>query len=124
MLLSMADPTDDDTAPNIYVLIASIDANGSLQLSGEGLRNNEILVPRGQDAVVKIKDSSGLYLFGAELGIRGERPASWARNTTAGITRRKFEAVSQDVHNVVFAAATNNAAAVTYGPVITIKPKG
>lgn len=120
----MTDPTDDDNAPNRYVLTASIDANGSLQLTGEGLRNNEILVPRGEDAVVKIKDMSGMFLYGAEIAPRGERPGCWARNTTAGLTRRKFEAVSQDVHNIVFAASTTSTASITYGPVISIKPKG
>jgi hypothetical protein len=31
---------------------------------------------------------------------------------------------SQDVPNIVFAAATRDTAKITYGPVITIKPKG
>jgi phosphate transport system substrate-binding protein len=52
----MSGTADDDTAPNIYVLTASLDATGALKLTGEGLRNNEVLVPRGEDAVVKIKD--------------------------------------------------------------------
>ncbi len=120
----MAEPTDDDTAPNRYVLTASIDANGSIQLTGEGLRNNEILVPRGEDAVVKIKDMESLYLFGVEISPRGERPNPWARNTTARLTRRKFEAVSTDVLSIVYAVPINGTAGVSYGPVITIKPKG
>ena len=115
---------DDDDAPNKYVLTPSIGADGSIQLTGQGLVRNTIEVPRGEDAVVKIKDIEGLYFHGLELAIRGERSSSWARNTVNKLTRRKFEAVGGDVHNMVYAVSTNNTAAITYGPVITIKPKG
>ena len=116
---------DDETAPNIYVLTASLDATGALQVSGPALgRGNVIEVPRGQDALIKIKDIEGLYLFGVEVAPRGERAGTWGRNTANGIARRKFEAVNTDVHNFVYAVSTNDSAAITYGPVITIKPKG
>jgi hypothetical protein len=116
---------EDETAPNIYVLTASIDAAGTLQVTGPALnRDNVIETPRGQDALVKIKDIEGLYIFGVEITPRGERAGAWGRNTVNGIARRKFEAVSQDVHNFVYAVSTSNTAGVSYGPVITIKPKG
>lgn len=116
---------DDETAPNIYVLTASIDATGAIQLSGPGLgRGNVIEVPRGEDALVKIKDIQGVYLFGVEIAPRGERAGTWGRNTANGIARRKFEAVNTETYNFVYAVSTNNSAAITYGPVITIKPKG
>lgn len=116
---------EDDTVPNKYILTPSIDAaSGAITLTGEGLRNNEILVPRGEDAVVKIKDVEGLFFYGVEIAPRGERGNCWGRNTTAKLARRKFEAVGGDVHNMIYAVSTTSTAAITYGPIITVKPKG
>lgn len=115
--------TTTTTASNIYVLTASIAADGSLQLSGPGLVDNVIETPRGEDAIVKIPDIEGLYLYGTEIPIRGADTGCWKR-TDNGKAKRRFPAVTSDIVNITYAASTNDTAKVKYGPVITIKPKG
>jgi hypothetical protein len=114
---------DDSNVRNVYVLTATV-SDGTIRLSGTGLEGDTIVVPAGEDAVVKIKDPSGFYLYGAEVPQNGERSACWGRNTVKGLARRKFEAVSTELNNIVYAAASRNSADITYGPVIKVKPKG
>src|SRR5262245_60222168 len=104
--MSRAD--DDDSTLQKYVLTPSIAADGSIQLTGEGLVRNTIEVPRGRDAVVKIKDIEGLYFYGVEIAPRGERGGCWARNTVNKLTRRTFESVREEVHNLVYAVSTSS----------------
>jgi hypothetical protein len=117
-------PMSATATTNQYVLTASIAADGSLQLSGEDLVDDVIETPRGQDAIVVIKDIEGQYLYGTEIPIRGKQSQCWQRDTAKGLTQRVFSVVNADIVNIVFAAETNDNAKVKYGPVITIKPKG
>jgi hypothetical protein len=114
---------DDTTVRNVYVLTATVIDN-TIRLKGEGLNGDTIEVPRGEDAVVKIKDVDGYYLYGAEIPPGGERAGCWGRNTNKGLARRKFEAVTTEINNIVYAAGTRSSADVTYGPVLKVKPKG
>jgi hypothetical protein len=122
----MADTTttdDTDPAPNRYVIRATI-VDGTIRLTSPDLSGDTIEVPRGEDAVIKITDTDGYYLYAAEVPAAGERSICWGRNTDAGIARRKFVAVATEANNIVYAVSTRSSAEVKYGPVIKIKPKG
>ena len=121
----MADSTTDETdpAPNRYVLTATV-VDGTIRLTGPDLVGDTIAVPRGEDAVVKITDVEGFYLYGAEVPAGGERAGCWGRNTERGLTRRKFTAVASEANNIIYAVSTRSSADVTYGPVLKVKPKG
>lgn len=116
-------PEETDPAPNRYVITATV-SDGTVRLSGPDLVGDTIEVPRGEDAVVKITDAEGFYLYAAEVPAAGERSTCWGRNTEKGLARRKFVAVSTEANNIVYAVSTRSSADVTYGPVIKIKPKG
>lgn len=109
---------------NTYVLTASIDAAGDLQLSGPDLVNGVIETPSGQDATVIIDDMATHYLYAAQVPTGGANSNCWTRDTTLGRTQHDFLAVSSVLINIVYAAETTNNAKIKYGPVITIKPKG
>lgn len=114
---------DDAGVANIYEITATV-IDGTIRLTGTGLVGDTIEVPAGEDAIVKISDASGYYLYGAEVPAGGERSACWGRNTTRGLARRKFEAVTSELNNIVYAVSTRTSANVTYGPVLKVKPKG
>jgi hypothetical protein len=119
------DSTDEehDPAPNRYVIEATI-IDGTIRLTGPDINNNVVEVPRGEDAVLKIKDVDGFYLNGAEIRPGGERSGCWGRNTERGLTRRKFRAVAGEINNIIYATASRDSGDVTYGPVLKVKPTG
>jgi hypothetical protein len=115
-------PEKDRTAsPTVYDITATV-IDGTIRLTGRDLVDNVLLVPRGQDALVKIADADGNYLYATEIPPGGARTTCWGR-TTEG-SRRIFDAVSTEFNSIVFAASTTNSASVTYGPVIKVKPQG
>ncbi len=117
-------PTDDtDPAPNRYVITATV-IDGSIRLTGPDLSGDTVEVPAGEDAVIKIRDTDGYYLYGAEITPGGERAGCWGRNSKNGLTRRKFSAVTGEIVNIVYAVSIRDAANVSYGPVLKVKPKG
>jgi len=116
--------TDDDPTPDRYVVHATINTAGELELRGKELCGDTIEVDAGEDAVVKIKDTEGYYLYATELPTQGERAGCWGRNTHRGFARRKFRAVRTEANNLVFAVSTRNNTKIKYGPVIKVKPKG
>ncbi len=121
----MADTILDETdpAPHRYVLTATV-VDGTIRLTGPDLVGDTIEVPRGEDAVIKITDADGYYLYGAEVPSGGDRSSCWGRNTKRGLARRKFTAVSAEANNIVYAVSTRSSADVTYGPVLKVKPQG
>jgi hypothetical protein len=114
---------DDETAPNIFDITATV-IEGRLTLSGRGLVDNTLEVPLGQDSLIRITDVDGFYLYAAEIPAGGERSACWGRNTERGLARRKFVAVTTEANNIVYAVGTRSSADVTYGPVLKVKPQG
>lgn len=117
------DRTDDEIAPNIFDITATV-VDGTIRLIGRGLVGDTLEVPRGQDSLVRIKDTDGHYLYAAEVPAAGVRSNCWGRNTDRGLARRKFEAVATEINNIVYAVSTRSSADVTYGPVLKVKPQG
>jgi hypothetical protein len=113
----------DDTAATIIDLTATV-IDGTIRLTGRGLVGDTLEVPRGQDSVVRIKDVEGYYLYATEIPAGGARSTCWGRNTDRGLARRRFEAVTTEINNIVYAASTRSSADVTYGPVLKVKPQG
>lgn len=114
---------DDETAPHIFDLTAIV-VSGTIRLRGPGLIGNTLEVPAGQDSLVRIQDVNGYYLYAAEVPPNGARSACWGRNTSRGLAHRKFEAVTSERNNIVYAVSSRNSADVTYGPVLKVKPQG
>lgn len=115
--------TDYDNVRNTYVLTATV-IDGTIRLTGEGLQGDTIETPRGEDAVVKIRDADRYYLYGTQVPPDGEQSACWNRDASSGLAQQKFLAVSTEINNIVFAASTSNAGDVVYGPVLKVKPTG
>jgi hypothetical protein len=112
-----------DPHPDRYVITATV-IDGTIRLTGPDINNNTIEVPRGEDAMVKIQDTEGYYLYAVEVPQGGEQSACWARVTTDQVARRLFTAVDSEINNVVFAAAREDSANVAFGPIIKVKPQG
>lgn len=121
----MTDKTsiDEESAPNVFDITATV-IDGTIRLTGRDLVGDTLLVPAGQDSLVRIRDTDGHYLYGSEIPAGGARSTSWGRNTDRGLARRKFEAVTSEITNIVFAVSTRSSADVTYGPVLKVKPQG
>lgn len=96
-------------------------ANGTIALTGD-IDDNVVFVPKGTSAEVVIADTSAWYLYAAELSSKGAAGGCWGRSAEAATNT--FSKVVSDTHNIVYAVSKTNAASVTYGPVITVKPKG
>jgi hypothetical protein len=121
----MPDTQDDDNdpTPDRYVLTATV-VDNIVQLRGPELKGDTIEVPPGSDAIIKIKDADGFYLYGAEIPPDGDRSRCWGRNARNNLARRKFTNVTSEISNLIFAASTRSSSDVKYGPVIKIKPVG
>lgn len=127
LALAVTDTTDttdtEETAPNVFDILATV-IDGTIRLSGRGLIGDTLVVPAGQDSLVRIKDVDGYYLYATEIPSSGARSTCWGRNTNRGLARRKFEAVTHELTNIVYAVSTRSSADVTYGPVLKVKPQG
>ena len=121
----MADSTDDtnDTTTQTYVLDATV-VGDTVRLTGSSLQGDTIFVPAGSDAIVKIKDATGYYLYASEIPPRGAKTVCWNRGANNNLAKRKFTAVDGEISNLVFAASSSSTSDVKYGPVIKIKPVG
>lgn len=96
--------------------------DGTIRLTGDINAANEIEVPLNEDATVTIADTDGWYLYASENSSNGTAAGCWGRGASAA--ENTFSRVKADSYNIVYAVSQTNAAGVTYGPVITIKPKG
>jgi hypothetical protein len=121
----MPDTQDDDIdpTPDRYVLTATVIDN-VVRLTGPDLKGDTIEVPTGSDAIVKIKDAAGFYLYGAEIVPGGAKAGCWGRGAKNNLARRKFTNVTSERSNLVYAVSTRTTAEAKYGPVIKIKPVG
>ncbi len=118
------DPTGATTTITETRTLRSTVLDGVLRLSGEGFDGSTLEVEPGTTVVVRIVDADGHYLYANQIPPGGDRAAVWGRNEERGVARRKFEAVSTELFNVVFAVDARDASKVAFGPVIKIKPKG
>ena len=124
----MADSTDptgaptDDGSLNRYVVRATV-IDDTIRLSGD-IVDDTIEVPRGEDAIIKIKDTDEYYLYAVEVPTNGGRSRCWGRNLTRRLTRRMFEDVHDLTHNFIYAVEKSARGKIVYGPVVVVKPKG
>jgi hypothetical protein len=103
-----------------YTVSATV-VDGVIRLTGDIL-NNTIEVTPGESAHVSITDTSDWFLYAAVTSNSGTAGGCWGR--TRGSATNLFSEVTSESHCIVYAVSRASAAAVTYGPVITIKPKG
>lgn len=96
-------------------------ASGTITLSGD-IDDNVIFVTKGESAEVVIADTTAWYIYAASLSSKGAAGGCWGRMADAAANT--FNNVVSDTHNIVYAVSKTNTASVTYGPVITVKPKG
>jgi hypothetical protein len=104
-----------------FNITASV-ADGVIRLSGD-IAADIIEVNSGENADVTITDTADWILYAAVNSSKGDAAGCWSRVAT-GATTNTFTAVKSASYCVVYAVSRTNAQAVTYGPVITIKPKG
>ena len=103
---------------NITALVDA--ASGTIRLSGD-IVGDTIEVNAGESAAVTITDTAGEILNASVNSTTGV-PGCWGR-ASSGSTQT-FNAVTSESFCIVYAVSRSSAKAVTYGPVITIKPKG
>jgi hypothetical protein len=111
-------PTTPTTNFNVTALVS----DGVIRLSGDIVADT-IEVNSGENAVVTIADTPEWLLYAAVNSSTGAAAGCWSRVATGG-TRNTFSAVTTSSFCIVYAVARTSAQVVTYGPVITIKPKG
>jgi hypothetical protein len=105
---------------NQYNITATV-LDGTIRLSG-AIAGDVIEVPKNESGTVVIADTTEWYLYAAENSTNGGAAGCWSRSANAA--ENTFERVNGDIYNIVYAVAKTNAKSVTYGPVITVKPKG
>lgn len=108
--------------PTTNFNITALVSDGVIRLTGDIVADT-IEVNRGESAVVSIADTADWILYAAVNSSTGAAAGCWSRVATGG-TSNTFEAVTSPSFCIVYAVARTTAQAVTYGPVITIKPKG
>lgn len=114
-------PTADRTPTTNFNVTAFV-SDGVIRLSGDIVANT-IEVNSGENAVVTIADTADWILYAAVNSSTGASAGCWTRLATGGTTYT-FNAVTSPSYCIVYAVARTSAQVVTYGPVITIKPKG
>ena len=120
-----ADPEGEDGergARNRYVVKATV-IEDTIRLSGD-LVDDTIEVPRGEDARVTLHDTDEHYLYAVEVSHNGGRARSWRRQIMRTLSRQSFEAVDEDIQNIVYAVEKAARKKIVYGPVVVVKPKG
>jgi hypothetical protein len=95
--------------------------DGVIRLSGDIIADI-IEVNRGEDAAVTINDDADWFLYAAVTSNTGAAGGCWGRAIRG--TTNTFEDVASESFCIVYAVSRASAKVVTYGPVITIKPKG
>jgi hypothetical protein len=114
----MPKPRPVTTTINYNVTALVVD--GVIRLSGD-IVNDIIDVTPGATATVTIADTADWILYAAVNSTSGV-PGCWGR-VSSGSTNT-FNAVTSESFCIVYAVSRTSAKTVTYGPVITIKPKG
>jgi hypothetical protein len=114
-------PKPDRTPTTNYNITATV-SGGVIALSGD-IVDNAISVVTGENAAVTIADTADWVLYAATNSSTGAAGGCWGRSTAGGTTNT-FPAVNSLSYAIVYAVARTSAQVVTYGPVITIKPKG
>lgn len=118
------DPTTGDTSTVRFMLNASFNAAGELQITGEGLDDNTLTVEAGTQVVVKIQDPPDAHVFGIQVLPGGERALPWGRAPDKGQAKRKFDVQREAIPNITYVVSSGDTSKIKYGPVITVKPKG
>ncbi len=116
----MPKPRPPTTTATTNFNITALVADGTIRLSGD-IVGDIIEVNPGDNAVVTIADTADWVLYAAVNSTAGV-PGCWARASSG--TTNTFKTVASDSFCIVYAVARASAKSVTYGPVITIKPKG
>jgi hypothetical protein len=111
-----------DRTPTTNFNVTALVSDGVIRLSGD-IVSDTILVNPGENAVVTIADTTDWILYAAVNSSDGSAAGCWNRLAT-GATSNTFTQVSSPSFCIVYAVARTSAQVVTYGPVITIKPKG
>lgn len=111
-----------DRTPTTNFNVTAFVSDGVIRLSGDIVADT-IEVNRGENAVVTIADTADWILYAAVNSSTGASAGCWTRLATGGATYT-FNAVTSPSYCIVYAVARTSAQVVTYGPVITIKPKG
>jgi hypothetical protein len=111
-----------DRTPTHNFNVTALVSDGVIRLSGD-IVSDTIAVPPGENAVVTITDTADWILYAAVNSSTGASAGCWTRLAT-GATTYTFNAVTSPSFCIVYAVARTSAQVVTYGPVITIKPKG
>jgi plastocyanin len=125
--LASATPIEDSaaTTPMATAGAAStVTITGSVEGNKVKLSTRTIEVDAGETVVVELADTATHHLYAVTVDADGSNPVPWVRDPTAGTSEQQFSGVVGDIDSVVIAVAKGNAKSVTYGPVITVKPKG
>jgi hypothetical protein len=107
--------------PTTAFTITALVSDGVIRLSGDIIADI-IEVNPGESAFVTIADTADHVFYAAVTSSAGDGGGCWSR--TRGGTTNTFSEVTSESFCVVYAVSRASAKAVTYGPVITIKPKG
>jgi len=106
--------------PTTNFNITAFVADGTIRLTGD-IVNDIIEVNPGENANVTILDTADNVLYASVNSTSGV-PGCWGRASSG--SNNTFNAVTSESFCIVYAVSRSSAKAVTYGPVITIKPKG
>ncbi len=96
---------------------------GTVRLRGPDFDGSTLQVSAKVPVLVRVHDDANNYVYVTEIPPRGERASCWGRNTNKGLSRRLFDEVVGETSHVVFAIGKSDAA-LAYGPIIKVKPKG
>jgi hypothetical protein len=111
-----------DRTPTTNFNVTALVSDGVIRLSGDIVADT-IAVNPGENAAVTIADTADWILNAAVNSSTGASAGCWTRLATGG-TSNTFSQVDAPSYCIVYAVAKTSPAVITYGPVITIKPKG
>jgi hypothetical protein len=123
----VTDDTGDDTTTSITTETHDLQVtviDGTVRLSGRNFDGRTLQVSPGVPVLVRVRDDENNYVYMTEVPPRGVRADSWGRNVTKGLARRMFDEVVAESSHVVFTIGKADSNALSYGPIIKIKPKG
>jgi hypothetical protein len=111
-----------DRTPTTNFNVTALVSDGVIRLSGD-IVADAIEVNSGENAAVTIADTADWILNAAVNSSTGASGGCWTRLATGG-TNQTFSQVVAPTYCIVYAVSKTAADVITYGPVITIKPKG
>lgn len=106
--------------PTTEFNISALVVDGTIRLSGD-IVSDIIEVNPGENAIINLADTADFVLCAATTSTTGA-PGCWGRTSSASTTT--FNSVSTESFAIVYAVSRASAKSVTYGPIITVKPKG